>query len=219
MWPLIAYAGATILGGIFKGRAEQQSGDVQYRIAILNAESILKTSELNAQLIEQSSIENATISDFNARMSEAKAKDALYRARETEKQFGMGIRAEIGAQRASYGAQGIDVNLGSALDVQTDTAYQGALDALTIRVNGAREAWGFQVEAANTRLESAAQQRIAKLQAGNVRQVGLTQSLAQRMQGEYAKSAGKTAGLSTILGTAAGLANEFYQSQRRQRSD
>src|SRR2546425_2565231 len=117
---LIIQGASTILGGIASGSAQIRAGDAQYRIAMVNAESLLKTSEANAQLIEQGSETNAKIDDFNARMSEAKAKDALYRSAEEEKKFRLGLRGAIGAQRASFAAQGIDVNLGSSLDVQTD---------------------------------------------------------------------------------------------------
>lgn len=48
-----------------------------------------------------------------------------------------------GAQRAGFGASGVDVNVGSAVRTQQDTARIGAIDATTIQQNGARSAWGF----------------------------------------------------------------------------
>lgn len=55
----------------------------------------------------------------------------------------------IGAQRTAYAGNGIDVNSGSAANVQDDTAMLGELDALTISNNAAREAWGYRVGASN----------------------------------------------------------------------
>lgn len=215
---LILTGASTILGGIMSGSAQISAGDAQYRIAILNAESLLKTSESNAKLIEASTLENAAIEDFNARMSEAKARDALYRGAEEEKKQRLGIRGLIGSQRASFAAQGLELDLGSALDVQTDTAYQGELDALTIRTNAARESWGFQVEAEGARMQSRALKTIGTLQAANVREVGRVQAMSERMRGEYARSAGRAGGYSTILTTAGKVLNDIYGFNRREES-
>lgn len=55
----------------------------------------------------------------------------------------------IGAQRAGAGASGVDVNSGSPLRAQEDTARLGAMDVQTIRDNAARSAWGFRTQAQN----------------------------------------------------------------------
>ncbi len=55
--------------------------------------------------------------------------------------------AAIGTQRAGFAANGVDVNSGSAANVQDDTAALGELDALTISNNAAKEAWGYQTQA------------------------------------------------------------------------
>jgi hypothetical protein len=65
------------------------------------------------------------------------------------------VRGTIGAQRAGFAAGNIDVAFGSAADVQADAAYLGELDALTIRTNAAREAWGFQVQSEDLRRQAA----------------------------------------------------------------
>lgn len=52
----------------------------------------------------------------------------------------------IGAQRAAMAANGIDLDSGSPLRLQEDTAKLGNVDALTIRNNAAREAYGYQVQ-------------------------------------------------------------------------
>ena len=52
----------------------------------------------------------------------------------------------IGAARSRAGAGNIDVNSGSPLSLQTDTASLGEMDALTIRNNAARNAYGYQVQ-------------------------------------------------------------------------
>lgn len=53
----------------------------------------------------------------------------------------------VGTQRSAQAANGIDVNSGSAAQLQDDTAMLGELDALTIQNNAAREAYGYRVQA------------------------------------------------------------------------
>lgn len=53
----------------------------------------------------------------------------------------------VGEQRTSLAANGIDVNSGSAGQLQDDTAMIGELDALTIQNNAAREAYGYRTQA------------------------------------------------------------------------
>lgn len=88
----------------------------------------------------------------NARMSEAMAADAIARGREQEEAYRLRVRATIGSQRASLAAQGIEIDEGTALQIQEETAYFGELDAITIRNNARREAWGYRAQAIDQRL-------------------------------------------------------------------
>ena len=119
--------------------------------------------------------------DFNAAVSELQAKDALARGRTDEQRFRQGVRALIGSQRAGFAAQGVDVGVGSALDVQADAAFLGELDALTIRNNAQREAWGYRIEAEN-----------------------------YRMGGQQARTASRWNAVGTVLGTAGSLVAARY---------
>ena len=104
--------------------------------------------------------------DQNAGFAEQQAADAIARG-DTEAQRHMAaIRGLIGSQRAGFGAQGIDINSGSALDVQANDAAMGALDELTIRNNAAREAWGYRVQATDYGNRG----RLARLGARNTAQ-------------------------------------------------
>lgn len=60
------------------------------------------------------------------------------------------VRQMLGAQRAQQAANGLDINSGSALDLQAETAGFGAADALNIRTNALRRAWGFEADAVNS---------------------------------------------------------------------
>lgn len=54
----------------------------------------------------------------------------------------------IGTQTAQLAVQGTDLE-GSPTDILGDTAKAGELDAQTIRSNAAKQAWGYEVGAAN----------------------------------------------------------------------
>ena len=93
------------------------------------------------------------ISNANARISEMQARDALKRGHEAEGISRQKTKKLIGSQRAALAAQGIRVDAGSALDVQQESADIGELDALTIKNNAAREAFGFMQEASNSSMQ------------------------------------------------------------------
>lgn len=74
----------------------------------------------------------------------------------------------IGTQTAALAGQGTDFS-GSEQDILGDTAAAGELDALTVRNNAAREAWGYKVQgvnAANSGALSAAKGFTSNLGAG-----------------------------------------------------
>lgn len=101
----------------------------------------------------QSGKQNERLAKANARIAEMQAVDAIARGRESERRFRQDVSGLVGAERAALAAQGIEVDTGDALQIQEDTAALGELDALTIRNNAAREAWGYRVQAADYRAQ------------------------------------------------------------------
>ncbi len=93
----------------------------------------------------------AMIDRQNAGLADQQAADAIQRGQIEEGRQRLGTKQEIGATRASIAGQGVDVGSGSALDVQGSEAGLGEMDALTIRNNAAREAWGYNTQAAQDR--------------------------------------------------------------------
>jgi hypothetical protein len=91
--------------------------------------------------------------DYNAQAAEYQATDAIERGVVAAKRRGRITKQVIGSQRAGLAAQNVDINDpgSSAVDVQADAAYLGELDAMTIKNNAAREAWGFKVQAQDYR--------------------------------------------------------------------
>jgi len=83
----------------------------------------------------------------NARLAEMQSDDALARGDAASKQAADRANQVRGAQRVGFAAQGVALDSGSAQDVQQETARLGALDALTVKNNAQREAWGYRIQA------------------------------------------------------------------------
>lgn len=129
---------------------------------------------------------NAKIAQRNAQASieQGQAQEAAQRQKTTNL---------VGAQRAAFAANGIDVGSGSALDVQSSAAQMGELDALTIRYNAENRAQGFASQA-----------------GGYSAQSGL-----YGMQGASAGAAGGIGMTTSLLGGAASMTDKWATFQRQ----
>jgi hypothetical protein len=155
------------------GDAEQRAGEAERRAAYSQAD----------------------LAEYNAAVAEIQAKDAQTRGKIEADRFRARTRVFIGEQRAGIAATNVDVGFGSAVDVQADTAFLGELDALTIRTNAAREAWGFRVEATDLRKRA----QIARLEGD-----------AAAEAGGIRRSASRWGAAGTILSTGASLLESRY---------
>lgn len=139
--------------------------------------------------------DQASISDYNAQVADLQASDAVTRGTQQENKFRAGVRGIIGTQRAGFAGNGVDVGFGSSVDVQGDAAYLGELDALQIRTNAAREAWGYQVQAQDLRKQAEVQ-----------RKTGANAALA----GQNAQTAANYQAVGTVIGGATSLLGSRY---------
>ncbi|MCW3657539.1 hypothetical protein K6L27_05075 [Burkholderia cenocepacia] len=98
----------------------------------------------------------------------------------------------IGAQRAAMAANGVQLDSGTPLRLQEDSAQLGAVDALTIRNNAAREAYGYQVQG----LSYGQQAQLDEASASN------------------ALSAGSLNTFSSILGGAASVGSKWIDYKK-----
>lgn len=67
---------------------------------------------------------------------------------------GLKNRQEMGALAAAQAASGVDVNTGSPVSVRASAQELAQLDALTIRSNALREAYGYDVQKSNLENEA-----------------------------------------------------------------
>lgn len=94
---------------------------------------------------------NRDLMRYNAQVAEYQSEDALVRGEIKEQRFRRDAAKFIGSQKVALAAQGIEIDDDSALDVMANTAYLAEVDALTIRNNAKREAWGYKVQAEDYR--------------------------------------------------------------------
>lgn len=92
---------------------------------------------------------NEKIAKNNAVISRQMAADAITRGKRAEDAHRMKVASMKSSQAAKASAAGLDIGSGSMSDILADTAMMGELDALTIRSNAEREAYGHQVGATN----------------------------------------------------------------------
>lgn len=83
-------------------------------------------------------------------ISQRQAADAIKRGKVEQDQHRQKVSALKGRQRSLLAGSGFQVNEDDALDILADTAEAGELDALTIKNNAARTAWGHEVNASNS---------------------------------------------------------------------
>jgi len=122
---MLAAAAIQAVGAIVKSQGEASTANAQSQIA------------RNAAITQRQNADYATaVGDQQADIQGLKNRDLL------------------GTQKATQAASGIDVNMGSAVDVRSSTSKLGMLDALTIRSNAARQAYGHELEAANETAQS-----------------------------------------------------------------
>lgn len=104
----------------------------------------------NAAKAQKSSLlYDAQVADNNATIAEWQAQDAIRSGQLEEQGVRMQAAAVKASQRASMAANGIALDEGSAVDVLTSTDYLEERDALTVRDNALKSAWGYRTQGTN----------------------------------------------------------------------
>ena len=160
----------TVVGGVMSARAQQQQAAQQASHSYYQA-GIARNNQIAANYAAQDAIERGKVD---------RAKAAI------------ASKQRQGAQRAALAAGGVDVNSGSALDLQLETEALGNYDQLVAMNNAEREALGFRTQGANFGGE-----------------VGLHTSAAQN-----SLYSGKTAATATLIGTAGSVASKWYDYKK-----
>lgn len=129
----------------------------------------------------------AAVDRNNKIIADRQAEDAIKRGQAEEEEHRRKVTQVKGSQRVAFAANGIDLGSDVVIDTLSDTAMLGELDALTIRNNAAREAYGYRVQGMNY-----------EASAGN-------NSLAAKS----AKSASRTSMFNTLLSGASTVGQNY----------
>lgn len=109
---------------------------------------------MGAQNARQEGAYNAGMLNRNAALKEQAAQESIFAGDTSADWQRVRTGQAVGTQRSVQAANGIDVNSGSAAQLQDDTAMIGELDALTIQNNAAREAYGYRIQADQDRMNA-----------------------------------------------------------------
>jgi len=131
---LIGTAGAVTAGGIASA-ASIGAGAIGALGSIEQSRSSAAAAGYNSQVAAQ----NAALATQNASFAGAQGEQ------ETAAE-GAKTKAAVGATLANEGASGINVDTGSNVNVRESEAKLGMLNALTIRSNAAKSAYGYQTQ-------------------------------------------------------------------------
>ena len=145
------------------------------------------------------------IANYNAKVGELNADDAIQRGAIAADQQRAKVRQILGTQRAVMGASGAEVGSGTLGKVLEQTSTLGELDARQIEVNAQREAWGLRTQGALGRVEGDAAAEAGTLNAFGSLLTGGSQAYgiySKRPQGQsaYQRSLGMLQTYNTMGG-------------------
>ncbi len=132
----------------------------------------------------------AELADINARVAESQARVELMTGQRREQASRLSTAALKGSQRAAMAANGVDLGVGSAAELQATTDLVGEVDAATIHEGAVRSAWGYRTQATNSANDAV----MRRGTAGGI-------------------SPG-TAAMSSLLGSAGTVAQGWYRLKR-----
>lgn len=97
---------------------------------------------------------NAQVAANNAQQERNNAEMATEAGTNQAYQESLKSRAEVGEIKAQQAAAGLSVDSGSALDVRSSAQELGELNAINIRANAAKTAYGYETQSTNDTAQS-----------------------------------------------------------------
>lgn len=96
----------------------------------------------------------ATMAESNARLAEMSAQSALNQGQKQVGQITLQAGQLKSRQRANLAANGIDLGVGNAAELQASTEIMSQIDANTTEANSVRTAWGIRTQGVNFQNEA-----------------------------------------------------------------
>jgi hypothetical protein len=162
------------------------AGAVSGGLGLLGAKMQADASKAQGEFAAQQSEFNAAMLKIQRKEIGEKAQDDIFMRQQD-------VSAMLGAQKATMAANGIDVDSDVSMALYDDTIVKGHQDAMAIRNNAWREAWGVSVKIADV------QNAGAFARAG-----GLTNAWTSLATG----------GLNAVSSVAGGMAQDYRDAAR-----
>lgn len=125
---------------------------------------------------------------FNAEMARLKREDAIQRGQQAEHIQRQKTSALVGHQRALIGASGAAVGEGVAAILIEDSLAAGEMNALQVRNNAAREAWGYETQAIQSEFAASSASKLGNIGVGASLLGGASQVAGAHQQFKTAES-------------------------------
>lgn len=103
----------------------------------------------------------AALADTNARIAELGAQQELFRGQQEVARLTMAAGQLKGRQRVALAANGVDLGVGSAAELQASSDLMKEIDKNTAHANAVRSAWGYRTQGINYQAEATAKRGAA----------------------------------------------------------
>lgn len=162
----------------------------------------LWSSLQQAQMYQENARIQQQVADMNAKYAEIDAYN-LELATEAEiAAYQPVIDQTVAEQRAGYAEQDVDVNYGTAAEVQAETRLTGFMNQLKMRQEGRARAMGIRNEAGNYRLGGATARAQGEMNAFGARLTGYLGAAQTGMAAYSRNSSGKKTSVSDKTSTS-----------------
>lgn len=148
------------------------------------------SSYYGASMQRENLKQSAVMADINARIAELGAQSALLQGKSEVAKLTQQAGQLKGRQRAALAANGVDLGVGNAAEIQASTDLMKEVDAQTIKSNALRTAWGYRTQGMNYQNKALTD----RATASGISPVG--------------------SGISSLLGGAGQVASQWYGLQR-----
>lgn len=133
-------------GAMGAAKAANQQRQFAYDMGGLNAQSQKQTLLYQNDVANLNAQHAQFTGDTNQRIAELGAQSALNQGQQQVAGFTLKAGQIKSSQRASMAANGIDLGVGNAAEIQASTDIMTEIDRNTIEANAVRSAWGYRME-------------------------------------------------------------------------
>lgn len=124
--------------------------------SISGAVSSVFASFNNALMQKQTLKHKAAMAEINAKIADLGAESTLLQGKSEVAKLTMQAGQLKSRQRTALAANGVDLGVGNAAEIQASTDMMKEIDANTLKTNAMRSAWGYRNQAVNYRNQARA---------------------------------------------------------------